>query len=55
MTRIVEHDLGISWVMDEPMERGSHAIVAGGRVWLVDPVADPRRWSGRRNLARRRP
>lgn len=40
MTRIVEHALGLSWVMDEPMERGSHAIADDGRVWLIDPVDD---------------
>ncbi len=33
-----EHDLGISWVVDEPMQRASHALVVGGRTWLVDPV-----------------
>lgn len=41
MTRIVEHDLGVSWVMEEAMERGSHALVDDGRVWLIDPVEDP--------------
>jgi hypothetical protein len=41
MTRIVEHDLGVSWVMEEAMERGSHAVLDDGRVWLVDPVDDP--------------
>jgi hypothetical protein len=41
MPRIYEHDLGLTWVMEEPMERGSHALRAGdGRVWLVDPVQD---------------
>lgn len=40
MTRIVEHALGLSWVMDEPMERGSHALADDGRVWLIDPVDD---------------
>jgi hypothetical protein len=31
----------VSWtVTDEPMERGSHALAAEGRYWLVDPVAD---------------
>jgi hypothetical protein len=40
MTRIVEHGLGITWIMDEPMERGSHALVDDGRVWLIDPVDD---------------
>jgi hypothetical protein len=40
MTRIVEHALGLSWVMEEPMERGSHALADDGRVWLIDPVDD---------------
>jgi hypothetical protein len=40
MTQTFEHALGLSWVMDEPMERGSHALVDDGRVWLVDPVAE---------------
>jgi hypothetical protein len=35
-----EHALGLSWVVDEPMERASHAIADGGRVWLVDAVDD---------------
>ncbi len=30
----------ITWTRAEPLERSSHALVAGGRVWLVDPVAD---------------
>jgi hypothetical protein len=33
-----EHDLGLTWVVDEPMQRASHALAAGGGVWLVDPV-----------------
>ena len=33
-----EHDAGLSWVVDEPMERASHALVADGKVWIVDPV-----------------
>jgi hypothetical protein len=41
MTRIFEHELGLSWVMDEPMQRGSHALAGDdGRVWVVDPVDD---------------
>jgi hypothetical protein len=32
------HDAGASWVADDPILRASHALVAGGRVWLVDPV-----------------
>lgn len=33
-----EHDLGLSWVFDEVMERAFHAVVDDGRVWLIDPV-----------------
>jgi hypothetical protein len=35
------HDLGLSWTIDESLERTSHALVDEGRVWLVDPVEDP--------------
>jgi hypothetical protein len=38
---ILEYDefgFGLSWVLDEPMERSSHALVDDGRVWFVDPV-----------------
>jgi len=36
-----EHALGLSWVVDEPMERASHAVAdEGGRVWLMDVVDD---------------
>ena len=34
-----EYEFGLSWVLQEPMERTSHALVVDGRVWLVDPVA----------------
>jgi hypothetical protein len=34
-------DDGFSWIVDEPMTRTSHALAAGGRVWLVDPVDWP--------------
>jgi hypothetical protein len=41
MARIFEHDLGVTWVMDDAMERGCHALRADdGRVWLVDPARD---------------
>jgi len=41
MPRILEHELGLTWVMDDAMERGSHALRdEDGRVWLIDPVAD---------------
>jgi hypothetical protein len=33
-----EHDLGLSWIMDEAMTRTSHALVDDSRVWLIDPV-----------------
>jgi hypothetical protein len=29
---------GFSWLVEEPSTRTSHALGAGGRVWLVDPV-----------------
>jgi hypothetical protein len=30
------------WVEDEFLERASHALVANGRTWLVDPLDNPR-------------
>jgi hypothetical protein len=36
-----EFDAGFGWIEDELMERCSHAIVVGDRVWLVDPVDVP--------------
>jgi hypothetical protein len=38
---VEEHPLGLTWVLAEPMERAFHALVADGRVWLVDPLDDP--------------
>ncbi len=32
---------GFSWITDGPATRTSHALAAGGRVWLVDPVEWP--------------
>ena len=32
----LEH--GFGWIVDEFLQRCSHALVADGRVWLVDPV-----------------
>ncbi|MDX6397620.1 MAG: hypothetical protein QOJ43_1028 [Gaiellaceae bacterium] len=29
------------WIQEEPMARTSHAVAAGGRVWLFDVVDDP--------------
>ena len=36
-----EHAAGLTWVMDDALTRASHALVADGRVWLVDPVDAP--------------
>jgi hypothetical protein len=38
---VEEHPLGLSWVVEEPMERAFHALVDDGRVWLVDPLDGP--------------
>jgi hypothetical protein len=34
-----ETDFGFGWIVDELIGRTSHALVANGRVWLIDPVA----------------
>jgi hypothetical protein len=41
-TFVDELPFGFGWIAPEPvfMKRASHALVAGGRVWLVDPVED---------------
>jgi hypothetical protein len=31
----------VEWVEDEFLARASHALIAGGRTWLVDPVDNP--------------
>src|SRR4051812_42099713 len=38
---LTEHPLGVTWVVDDPLLRASHALVHEGRVWLVDPVDVP--------------
>jgi hypothetical protein len=40
LLEIDEHDCGLTWVVDEPMQRASHALYDDGRVWFVDPVDD---------------
>lgn len=35
-----ELPFAVSWTIDEPMARSSHALAVDGRVWLIDPVAD---------------
>lgn len=37
---IDEHELGLTWVVDEPMQRASHALITDDGVWFVDPVDD---------------
>jgi hypothetical protein len=34
-----EYEFGFSWILEEWMQRASHALLVDGRVWLVDPVA----------------
>lgn len=36
-----EFDGGFGWIVEEFMQRCSHALVAGERVWLVDPLDAP--------------
>jgi hypothetical protein len=38
---VEEHELGLTWVVEEPMQRAFHALVDAGRVWLVDPLDGP--------------
>ncbi|MDO8188947.1 hypothetical protein Q5424_20145 [Conexibacter sp. JD483] len=33
-----EFDVGFTWVVEEQMERASHAVAHDGRCWLIDPV-----------------
>jgi len=35
---IQHHKAGLTWVMDDGMQRASHALVDGDDVWLIDPV-----------------
>ncbi len=39
-----ELPFGFGWIADEPprLERASHALVDDGRIWLIDPVHDPK-------------
>jgi hypothetical protein len=41
---------GLTWVMREWMRRGSHAVVADGKVWLIDPVDVPEALEAARKL-----
>ena len=33
-----EFDHGFGWQADEFLQRTSHAVLAGGRVWVIDPI-----------------
>ena len=41
LRELAEHPLGVTWVIDDPLLRASHALVDEGRVWFVDPVDAP--------------
>lgn len=36
-----ESAVGLTWIVDEPAARTSHALIDGGRVWLIDPTDEP--------------
>jgi hypothetical protein len=36
-----ESRIGLTWMVDEPVARTSHALIDGGRVWLIDPTDEP--------------
>lgn len=38
LAALTEFAYGVTWEIDEPARRTSHAVLAGGRVWLIDPV-----------------
>ena len=38
-SRLIDRSpVGLTWVIDEPMARASHALVSDSRVWIIDPV-----------------
>jgi hypothetical protein len=38
MERVDDFDAGFGWIADEFMQRCSHALLAGGHTWLIDPL-----------------
>lgn len=38
---IEETQIGLSWTLEEPLARSSHALVDNRRVWLIDPTDAP--------------
>jgi len=41
LAQVDEHPFGVSWVIDEPAARASHALKVEGRVYIIDPVEHP--------------
>src|SRR3954454_4381189 len=41
LASLSEFALGLTWQIEEAAMRTSHAVLAGGRVWLVDPGDEP--------------
>jgi hypothetical protein len=39
-TSIQRHSLGLTWSETHGLRRSSHALLADGRVWLIDPFDD---------------
>ncbi|MGH2915531.1 MAG: hypothetical protein ACRDMX_11135 [Solirubrobacteraceae bacterium] len=39
-TTVSRHALGLTWVEDGGLRRAAHALVAEGRIWLIDPFED---------------
>jgi hypothetical protein len=40
-----EFERGFGWIVEERLGRTSHALLAGGSVWIVDPVEDAAVWN----------
>jgi hypothetical protein len=38
--KVQRHAIGVTWVEQSAMARAAHALVDGGRVWLIDPYED---------------
>jgi hypothetical protein len=38
--KLQRHALGVSWIEQNAIARAAHALVDGGRVWLIDPYED---------------
>jgi hypothetical protein len=47
-----EFERGFGWIVEERLGRTSHALLAGGRVWIVDPVEDGAVWNRIQELGR---